>query len=155
VSEPTELAEHLDRALAELIPESVGWVRRQVPLAAEAERPSERWIDVPAPAGRAGQRLGIGVRDVGDVEVHVHVPDKSGSPFEQLFVGRDADAAELVGEVAGFVRDLLEERLVLAWDGRLFRGGRRFLPPSALSARVRRSLRWVFSWKGTHDWTAR
>jgi hypothetical protein len=107
------------------------------------------------PPHDADRHLEMRLRDVADVEIAFVVSTKPGSPFEQVFVGPSGEADAVLHDVVAFIEDLVTERLVLAWDARAIRGGRRFLPPTALTPEILQHTAWVVSWRGTHDWPPR
>ena|ERR1044071_530696 len=109
-------------------------------------------MDLPSPTRPAEQQLAVLLRPDGDIQIEYHVAGQRGSPFEWLLGPCARREQECVTEAKRIVVDLLAERLVLAYDGRLFRGGRRFVSPSELGAAGRRHLTWVTSWRGTYDW---
>lgn len=80
-------------------------------------------ICIDPPSSLAGRALEIRIRDVSDIEVAFVVPGKTGSPFEQLFVGPSADETSLIGDVVSFVSDIVNERVALAWDPAWLGGG--------------------------------
>jgi hypothetical protein len=105
------------------------------------------------PPSRGSDRvLEVRIRGAADLEVAFIVPTKPGSPFEQVFAGPAGEADAVVHEVVAFVCDLISERMVLAWDRRPLRGGRRFLEASDLTPAALRDLAWVVSWRGIRDW---
>lgn len=118
-------------------------------------RTNEDTIEIAPASGPTGLRLEVRVRSTADLEVAFVVPSKTGSPFEQVFVGPPEEEDAVVEEVVGFVADLVAERMVLAWDARWFRGGRRFLRIDELTPDALRHLAWVISWGRSHDWNAR
>src|SRR5579871_5566761 len=139
----------LDDALLRAIPESGAWAR------GEAQRVSgisQYWIEVRSPLRPSTQHLNILLRHDGEIQIEYHFTVKSGSPFEMLI--RLAPGKELAGieEAAHFVADLLAERVVLAYTKGLFRAGRRFLNPCALTESTRRDLSWITSWQGNFDY---
>ena len=89
------------------------------------------------------------LRPDGDVQIEFHLPGRAGSPFEQLFVLPPDEKEAAVDEICQFVDGLLNEKIVLAVDGRLVRGGRRWVSPEELN-RVAK-LRFSASWHGTFD----
>ena len=91
----------------------------------------------------------IHLRPDGDLQVEFHLPKQRGSPFEQLFVIPEETAEEALDEAARFVSRLLAEDLVLGWDARVLRGGRRFVSP--LEARQSTHFAWTASGRGTYD----
>lgn len=102
---------------------------------------------------RPGHRIEIRMRDCADFDVAYVVPEKPGSPFEQVIAGPREDSADVLQSVVDFVDDLLWERIILGWDARLFGGGRRFLRAKDMDATARTRLEWVVSWRGSYDWT--
>jgi hypothetical protein len=96
--------------------------------------------------------LTILLRHDGDIQVEYHIAGQRGSPFEQLFVFKDDQAANAVDDVARCVAALLSEQLILGYAKGLFRGGPRFFAPSFLTDSIRRQLRWITSWRATYDW---
>lgn len=111
-------------------------------------------IAIAPPSGDSGRLIEVRVRDVADLEVAFFVPTKPGSPFEQVFTGPPEDADMVLHEAVTFVCDLIADRVVLAWDSRPFRGGRRFLNASDLTPAALRHFAWVVSWRGGRDWSA-
>lgn len=97
--------------------------------------------------------LAVVVRSDGDVQVELHLDGLRGSPFEQLFVVPKGAEGSVAQEVADFVDRFLDEKLVLAVDGHLLRGGRLWVPPERLHVIEHLSL--SASWKGTFDGPAR
>jgi len=116
--------------------------------------PRDDTVALADPSGDSDRLIEVRIRDHSDLEVAFFVPTKPGSPFEQVFSGPTSEADLVLREALSFVGDLIAERVVLAWDSRPLRGGRRFLKPSDLSPHVLRQLAWVVSWRGTHDWNA-
>ena len=108
-------------------------------------------IDVSDPSTKPGRQITVLVRDDGDVDVAFHIPEKRGSPFEQVIIGSTEDAEGVLASVVRFVADLVGERLILIWDKRLLSGGRRFIAPADLSATMLKHCSWVVSWRGTYD----
>lgn len=106
------------------------------------------------PSGDSDRRIELRIRADSDLEVAFVVPTRAGSPFEQVFSGPPPEADVVLREALCFVRDLLVERTVLAWDARSLRGGRRFLKTGDLNREALRQFAWVVSWRGTHDWNA-
>jgi hypothetical protein len=138
----------LDEALARAIPESREWGRGQSPAGTDD---FEYWVEARSPARPTVQRLRILLRHDGDIQVEYHIAEKSGSPFELLFVLEAGHEKEAIKQASLFVADVLAERVVLAYGKGLFKGGRRFLIP-ALAEANRHHLKWSTSWLGTHDW---
>jgi hypothetical protein len=138
----------LDEALARAIPESREWGRGQSPA---GTGDFEYWVEVRSPARPTVQRLRILLRHDGDIQVEYHIAEKSGSPFELLFVLEAGHEKEAIKQASLFVADVLAERVVLAYGKGLFKGGRRFLIPPLAEAN-RRHLKWSTSWLGTYDW---
>jgi hypothetical protein len=138
----------LDEVLARAIPESREWARG---LSPSDIGEFQYWVEVRSPARPTVQRLNILLRHDGDIQVEYHIAEKSGSPFELLFVPEAGKEEEAIKQASRFVADLLAERLVLAYGKGAFRGGRRFLIP-ALAEANRRHLKWSTSWLGTYDW---
>ncbi|HUR93884.1 MAG TPA: hypothetical protein VMY76_04845 [Gemmatimonadales bacterium] len=99
------------------------------------------------------QRLVVLLRSDGAVQVEYHA-EKPGSPFEALFPVDDGKEAATVEQVAAFVADLLGEQLVLGYAKGFWTGGRQFLRPHEVDPPDGRRIRWVTSWRGTHDWPA-
>lgn len=95
------------------------------------------------------RRLSVVVPPEGDVQVALYIPHEAGSPFEALFVVPEGEESEVAHEVSDFVERILGEDLVLAMDGRLVGGGRRWLQPTELG--TAKHLTFVFSWKGSFD----
>ena len=108
-------------------------------------------VEVRSPARPTVQHLRILLRHDGDIQVEYHDANKSGSPFELLFILEAGHEEEAIKQVSLFVADVLSERLVLVYSKGVFRGGRRFLIP-ALTEANRRHLKWSTSWLGTYDW---
>ena len=102
--------------------------------------------------GRSGHRIEIRIRDCADFEVAYVVPGKPGSPFEQVIAGPREDSPAILQSVVDFVDDLVQERIVLGWDARMFGGGRRFLKTTDMDATARSRFEWVVSWRGSYDW---
>ena len=111
-------------------------------------------LRISAPPTRPGLSIEVRARGRFDLDVAFFVPDRRGSPFEQVFVAPQEEADRLMQEVVQFVRDLLEERRVLAWDSSFLRGGRHFLDLNSPQLATHRHLAWVVSWRGTHDWSS-
>jgi hypothetical protein len=128
------LAEHLRRALSE--------------TGAAVSQTAADIVEVTG-ASTPGRQIEVHVRDESDFEVAFHVVDKQGSPFEQVIVGDRLEAADVEATVVRFVADLVTEELVLAMVSGVRKGGRCFLPASQLQETD--GLRWVVSWRGTHD----
>ena len=109
---PNEHIKHLlDEALARAIPDSRGWTRRQAPADSHE---FEYWVEVRSPTRPTVQRLRILLRHDGDIQVEYHVAEKSGSPFELLFVLEAGHEKEAIKQASLFVADVLAERVVLA-----------------------------------------
>src|ERR1700745_317664 len=138
----------LDEALAHAIPESREWTRGQVPA---DSLEFEYWVEVRSPTRPTVQHLRILLRHDGDIQVEYHDANKSGSPFELLFILEAGHEEEAIKQVSLFVADVLAERLVLVYGKGVFRGGRRFLIPALVEAN-RRHLKLSTSWLGTYDW---
>jgi len=138
----------LDQALARAIPDSRGWTRRQTPADSHE---FEYWVEVRSPTRPTVQCLRILLRHDGDIQVEYHDAQKSGSPFELLFMLEAGHEEEAIKRASLFVADVLAERVVLAYGKGLFQGGRRFLIP-ALAEANRHHLKWTTSWLGTYDW---
>ncbi len=111
-------------------------------------------IEIAPASGDPDRRLEVRVRGTAELEVAFIAPSKPGSPFEQVFAGPPEKEAAVAAEVLGFVCDLIAERIVLTWDVRWFRGGRRFLRPDELTAASLRHFAWVISWARSYDWNA-
>jgi hypothetical protein len=110
----------------------------------------EDWIEVSGALAKPGRCIAVFVRDVCDFDVQFYLPERKGSPFEQVIVGSLQEAEQVQARVLEFVTSIVEERLVLAWDSRLFQGGRQFLTPSK-ARESRKHFSWVASWRGTYD----
>ena len=139
----------LDDALLRAIPESVAWARGRT--SGRSSQP-QYWIKVRSPLRPSTQHLNILLRHDAEIQIEYHFTVKSGSPFEMLIplaAGRELAGFE---EASLIVADLLAERLVLAHTKGLFRAGRRFLNPCALTQSARRDLSWITSWLGKFDW---
>ncbi len=95
------------------------------------------------------KRLTVAVRPDGDAQVELHLPGRRGSPFEALFIIAEGSEEAAVDEICSFVGRVLDERTVLAMDGRTFRGGQRWLRPDQLS--TLRNLEFAASWRGSFD----
>jgi hypothetical protein len=108
-------------------------------------------VEVAAQSAQRERRIEVYVRDDCDFDVAFHIPERAGSPFEQVFVGPPNAAADVQETVVRLVVDLVAERLVLAMAPGWWRGGRQFLAPSTLSWATAKRLRWVASWRGTYD----
>lgn len=117
---------------------------------AVVELTEDGWITVEGSL-KPGRRIEVYVRDASDFDVRFHVPEKQGSPFEQVIAGDLHEAEEVQSTVAQFVADLVAERQILLMDPRLFRGGRRFLAASDVNDSMVRHASWVVSWRGTYD----
>jgi hypothetical protein len=100
-----------------------------------------------------GLRLVIRERDPADLEVALFVPDKRGSPFEQLLIGTRAEELDVAAAAVELVCDLIAERMVLGMQTGFWNGGRTF-KVGDLSEEPRRALSWIVSWRGTYDWNA-
>jgi len=138
----------LDEVLARAIPESREWARG---LSPSDIGEFQYWVEVRSAARPTVQHLNILLRHDGDIQVEYHDANKSGSPFELLFILEAGHEEEAIKQVSLFVADVLAERLVLVYSKGVFRGGRRFLIP-ALAEANRRHLKWSTSWLGTYDW---
>ncbi len=138
----------LDEALTRAIPDSRGWTRRQAPADSHE---FEYSVEVRSPTRPAVQHLTILLRHDGDIQVEYHIAEKSGSPFELLFVLKAGHEEEVIKRASQFVADILAEQLVLVYSKGVFKGGRRFLIPPLAEA-SRRHLKWSTSWLGTYDW---
>ena len=123
-------------------------------VAASIATPRNDTVTIADPSGHSDRVIEVRIRDDSDVEVKFFVPGKPSSPFEQVFSGPTPEAEMVLREALSFVADLIADRIVLAWDSRLLRGGRRFLNASDLKPESLRHLAWVVSWRGTHDWNA-
>lgn len=95
------------------------------------------------------KRIAVVLRPDGDVQVEFHINGQSGSPFEALFVVPEGLEESVADEVCEFVADLLDERIVLAVDRRLLRGGNRWLSPEELGSV--KDLAFSASWRGSFD----
>ena len=95
------------------------------------------------------KRIAVVIRPDGDIQVEFHIDGRSGSPFEALFAVPEGSEESAAGEVCGFVTALLNERIVLAVDGRPFRGGNRWISPNDLGGI--RNLAFSASWGGSFD----
>lgn len=148
----SDRARQLDDALASVLPESRAWTRHH-PTAASASSldPLGYWLEIDSPVRPGDQRLVVLLRPDGDIQVEYHVRGRREEPFEALFPIPDGREAEAIKEVAEFVRDLVAERLTLAYARGFLRGGRRFIAPDEL-ARDRPQFLWATSWRGTYDW---
>jgi len=138
----------LDEVLARAIPESREWARG---LSPSDIGEFQYWVEVRSAARPTVQHLNILLRHYGDIQVEYHDANKSGSPFELLFILEAGHEEEAIKQVSLFVADVLAERLVLVYSKGVFRGGRRFLIPALVEA-TRRHLKWSTSWLGTYDW---
>jgi hypothetical protein len=101
-----------------------------------------------------GLRIVIRERGLADLEVALFVPDKRGSPFEQLLIGTRAEELDVAAAAVELVCDLIAERMVLGMHTGCWNGGRRFIKVGELSEGTRRPLSWIVSWRGTCDWNA-
>jgi hypothetical protein len=110
-----------------------------------------RRAEVSGATANSGRRIGIYARDDFDFDVAFHVPEKLGTPFEQVFCGTPDEAEEVQATVVQFVVDLVRERIVLSMDNHPLKGGRRFVPSSELTETALKKLSWAVSWRGTHD----
>jgi hypothetical protein len=108
-------------------------------------------LEVSDPSATDGRRIEVRVLAIADVEVSFHAPDKPGSPFEQIIVGDIAEAEEVQAAVVDFVSDLVAERVILAMDDRVFKGGRQFIPVADIDAPASSTHVWRVSWRGTYD----
>src|SRR6266478_2633313 len=97
----------LDEALARAIPDSRSWTRRQAP---PDSHEFEYWLEVRSPTRPTVQHLRILLRHDGDIQVEYHDADKSGSPFELLFVLEAGHEKEAIKQASLFVADVLAER---------------------------------------------
>jgi len=131
----------LDEALSKI---SVPWRRESF------AEPLELLMEVVSPTRPDQQRLVVLLRRDGDIQVEYHVAGKRGSPFE-LLLGACDEYEQCVAEAARIVADLIAERLVLAYDGSFWKGGRRFLKPSEGTTEIRNDLKWITSWQASHD----
>lgn len=95
------------------------------------------------------KRIRVVLRPDGDVQVEFHLPGRAGSPFEQLFVLPPDEKESAVDDICEFVDGLLNEKIVLAVDGHLVRGGRWWVGPDELGRF--KKLRFSASWQGTYD----
>lgn len=111
-------------------------------------------IEIASASSDSGRSLEIRVRGAADLEVAFIVPSKPGGPFEQVFAGPVEEADKVIREACAFTCDLVAERVVLAWDPSLLRGGRRFLKASELTAAAKYDYAWAVSWRGGQDWAA-
>lgn len=111
-------------------------------------------VAIAPPSGDSNRLIEVRVRAIADLEVAFVVPSKPGSPFEQVFTGPHEEADAVIRETVAFVCDLIAERMVLAWDSRPLRGGRRFLKANDLTPAALRHFAWVVSWRGAQDWSA-
>jgi hypothetical protein len=109
-----------------------------------------KWINVSSALAKPGRSIRVYVRDVSDFDVQFHVPERKGSPFEQVIAGTLEEAEQVEAAMVQFATNMVEEKLVLAWDSRLVRGGRQFLTPSHANE-SRKHISWVASWRGTYD----
>ena len=87
----------LDQALARAIPDSRGWTRRQTPADSHA---FEYWVEVRSPTRPTVQHLRILLRHDGDIQVEYHDANKSGSPFELLFILEAGHEEEAIKQVS-------------------------------------------------------
>ena len=111
-------------------------------------------VEITSPVGGLDRAVQVHVRDIAELEIAFVVPSRSGSPFEALFTGSIEEEDAIIDAAVNFVSDLIGERVVLAWDSRLFRGGQRFLSASEFSQSAKRQFAWAVSWSGEHDWDA-
>ena len=109
-------------------------------------------IRVDSPSSRVEHALEVRRRAMGDFEVAFVVPNKKGSPFEQLFVGPGLEESLVIREVVAFVSDIVNERVVLAWESNGLRAGRRFLQAQAIGSAERCKYAWGVSWAGALSW---
>src|SRR5262245_27926140 len=104
----------LDDALARLVPDSRTWERTLYASSPNTSYPGEDsyHIRVSSPVPRNGQSLVVQLRYDGDIQVEYHIDGERRNSFESFFVlpvGEERDAIEAI---AGFVADVLAERLV-------------------------------------------
>lgn len=111
-------------------------------------------IEIVPASDSFSRSIEVRVRSGADLGVSFIVPTKRGSPFEQVFTGPAGETDPVVREAVAFVCDLTAERVVLAWDSRPLRGGRRFVTASDVCSAIRRDFAWVVSWRGIRDWSA-
>ena len=95
------------------------------------------------------KQLRIELRADGDIQVEFHVAAKGGSPFEAMFAIPDGEEEPASEDIADFVEKILDERIVLVMDARLFRGGQRWVSPDKIPEF--RKVKFVCSWSGTYD----
>ena len=146
VSSPAEHIDLLEQSLAAAVPEWPLW---------QSATMGDWWhAEVESPAV-PGRRLEVVLREDGDVDVCVHWDPSARGPEEAHFPVEEGRAPDTYRAVATLVADLAAERLVVAFRRGWFRGGREFLRPSELTPERRRTLSWIVSWRGTHDWRAR
>ena len=137
----------LDKALAAKLPEAAQWPREQR-VFPDPKPGTDIWIETRNPAG---QHLALLLRRDGDVQVSWEVPARG--VYELFLAVPEDEYEEGVTEAAAFVSNVINERVVLAWDGSFFRGGRRFIPTAEVAqARAKRTIKWMASWGATHDW---
>jgi hypothetical protein len=113
---------------------------------------NSKTIRVASPSSCVECILEVRRKDVGDFEVAFVVPDKKGSPFEQLFVGPVSEESSVIREVVDFVSDIVNEQVVLVSDSGRLRGGRRFLRAETLGSAEMRKYAWGVSWAGALSW---
>jgi hypothetical protein len=109
-------------------------------------------VRVASSSSRVEHTLEVRRRDVGDFEVAFVVPNRKGSPFEQLFVGPVSGESSVIREVVDFVSDIVNEQVVLAWDSSWLGGGRRFLRVQSLGSAEKCKYAWGLSWAGGLSW---
>jgi hypothetical protein len=134
----------LERALAETIPDSPGWVRN-----IDGEN---WWIEIASPVEPQARKLEISLTGYElNIGFFVGRAGVDGAPYELNAGIPEGEELEALTAAAQFVADLLSERLVLVMR-RGFKGGREFLAPRELTPSRRGRLEWIVSWRGTYDW---
>lgn len=133
--------------LAELVSASTRDLGVPVSLEREnavADVPAD--LVIPHPTGSPIEKLVVRANNDGDIDVEVHVPGRSGSPFVQHYPG--SEDPDLLPAVARFVSDSLHGRTVLAMRKGWMRGGREFLDRAELRRRGPVRYAWTVSWPG-------
>jgi hypothetical protein len=145
----------LDDALACLVPDSRMWERKLYPSTPDTPAPgySTYYIEVSSPFRRNGQSLVVQLRHDGDIQVEYHIEGDRRNSFETFFVLPEGQERDAIEGIAGFVSDILAERLVLVRTKGIFGGERRYLKPGSLTESDRRDVRSITSWLGTFDWS--
>jgi hypothetical protein len=135
----------LERTLADVLPESREWVRH-------VDQGIWR-VEIVSPTQIDGRKLIVELRGA-ELAIGFYVgPVGVGSaPYELNADISEGREAETIHDIAEFVADLLNERLVLVVRRGFWRGGREFLESSKLTPSRRRGLKWIASWCGTYDW---